>query len=53
MVLSQRGDVDVVVPVVVVISHGAAKPVHFNGETCLLRYVGEGSIFIVVIKSRE
>src|SRR5262249_25571078 len=49
----QTGDVDVVITVVVVISHCDTDAVHLYTETCLLRYVCEGAVFVVVIERGE
>src|ERR1700704_2100842 len=47
---SERRDVDVGIPVVVVVRYGAALPVHSYCEAGLPRDIREGAVLVVVIE---
>ena len=50
MIGSQSRDVDVHVPVVVIVGRRATESVHFYGEARLQRDVGESAVLVVVIQ---
>ena len=50
MVAVERGNVDVVAAVVIVIGHGHAHAVHFDVEAAARGDVGEGAVVIVAVE---
>src|ERR1700682_986386 len=52
MVRPDRGNVDVDVAIVVIVTDGAALAVDFNRKPRLFGYIGEGSVLVVVIERR-
>ena len=51
MIRSDGRDVDVVVPVIVIVADRASQSVHLDCQSGLLRDIGKRSVLIVVVQS--
>src|ERR1700749_4201989 len=47
-----RGNVNVIVAVIVIVADSASHSVHFNIKASLVRHIGEGAVVVVMVKSR-